>query len=190
MIRTKTVLMAMVAGALLHPLMAADSYEVDASHTGLGFTIDHLGFSNFQGRFNEISGSGTWDNDDPSANSITLNIKASSVDTANEKRDKHLRSPDFFDSNQFPMITFESSSFKSLGGADYEVTGSLSMHGVTKEITIPLTKVGEGDNPWGQHVIGFDTRFSINRMDYGINYMPDGLGKEVKLHLSLEAVRQ
>ncbi len=190
MTTTRTLLAAVMLGASATLGFAADSYTIDGAHTFLGFHVNHLGFSNAQGRFAEISGGGQWDNANPANCSLELQIKTASINTDNTKRDEHLRGPDFFDAAQYPVITFTSKSFKSTGKDTYDVTGTLDMHGVKKTVTLPIKKVGEGDNPWKQHVIGFDSRFTLNRNDYGISYMPDGLGKDVSLHLSLEATRK
>ncbi|MCA9783140.1 MAG: YceI family protein [Calditrichaeota bacterium] len=168
---------------------AAESYTIDGAHTFLTFSVNHLGFSNSQGRFAELSGTGQWDAANAANCSLELTIKTASISTDNKKRDDHLRSADFFDAAQFPEITFKTKSFKSTGTDSWDVTGTLDMHGVKKELTIPVVKIGEGDTPWGAHVIGFDAKFSIDRTDFGINYMPDGLGKVVPMHLSMEAIR-
>lgn len=190
MTTTRSLLAGLLLAASSSLALAADAYTIDSAHTFLGFHVNHLGFSNAQGRFAEITGGGQWDNANLANCSLELKVKTASVNTDNAKRDEHLRGPDFFDAAQYPVITFTSKSFKSTGKDSYDVTGTLDMHGVKKTVTLPIRKIGEGENPWKQHVIGFDSRFTLNRTDYGINYMPDGLGKEVTLHLSLEATRK
>ncbi|MEM1008652.1 MAG: YceI family protein, partial [Myxococcota bacterium] len=112
------------------------------------------------------------------------------VFTANKKRDKHLRSPDFFSVKKFPKITFSSTSFKRVGKKRYMIRGKLNFHGVTKKVRIPFQLTGKGKDPWGNIRIGGYATFTIDRMAYGIKYMPKGLGRKVTLMVSLEAMRK
>jgi len=169
---------------------AADTYELDSVHSHAVFKIMHLGLANQFGRFNDISGTVVVDEKTPANSKVEITIKTDSVDTKNAKRDEHLRSPDFFNAKQFPTLTFKSTKVEAAGKDLYKVTGNLTLHGVTKPVTFTFKKTGEGKDPWGGHRIGGETTFTINRMDYGIAFMPDGLGKEVTLMLTFEGVKK
>lgn len=169
---------------------AGGDYDVDSSHTQVVFRVDHFGVSRQLGRFNKTTGSITIDEAVPSNSTVKLEIATASVFTADKKRDTHLRSPDFFDAKQFPVISFESTAVEPSGGAMYDVTGTLSMHGVTRTITIPLEHVGSGDDPWGGFRSGFYATFSLDRSDYGMKHMLDAIGDEITLMVSIEATRK
>lgn len=176
----------LAAGARAEP----ETYQIDGVHSAALFAVTHLGVGTAWGRFNDVSGSFTHDAANPAASSVSIVIKADSVDTANEKRDQHLRSPDFFDVKQFDEITFKSKAVKEIAAGDLEVTGDLTFHGVTKTITVRADLVGEGKDPWGNFRRGYDIVFSIERADYGVTYMPGGLGDSVKVYFSIEGVRK
>lgn len=169
--------------------LAADTFDVDPGHTSVLFSVHHLGAAWVYGRFTDTSGSFTWDNDDPSAIKLDVTIKSGSVVTHNEKRDKHLNSPDFFDTQTHPAITFKSTSVKK-SGERYAVTGDLTLHGVTKQETILLDHTGEGSDPWGGYRLGLHSTFEVARSDYGITTMPDGLSDTVKMIVSIEGTKQ
>ena len=178
------------AGLVASGSAMAAPYAIDDDHSAVIFKANHLGFSHTYGRFNDISGTFQWDSAAPTAGNLSVTIKADSIDSDHEKRDQHLRNPDFFNAAQFPVITFESSSIADKGNGVYAVTGTLSLHGVSKEITVDLEKVGEGTDPWGGYRAGFHTSFSINRSDFGMTYMADGIADEIGLTISLEGIRQ
>jgi polyisoprenoid-binding protein YceI len=167
-------------------------YSVDAGHSSVVFRTQHLGISTFWGRFNGISGELAYDAADPSASSIQIEIDANSVDTANEGRDKHLRSPDFFSVKEFPTIRFTSSAISGTPEA-LEVTGELELHGVKKTITVKGAFVGSGDTMFGDYRAGFDTAFTIDMTDFDMSFVkknPTAVGPEVDLMLAIECVRQ
>jgi polyisoprenoid-binding protein YceI len=165
-----------------------DTFAVDPYHSSISFMIQHLGISYVHGRFNEMSGSFMIDKEDPAKSSFALSIKVDSVDTAVKKRDDHLRSPDFFNSKQFPAITFQSTDAKAVK-AGHEITGDFTMHGVTKAITFTL-KGGKTAEQKGTTRIGFYGNLSVSRKDFGIVTAPDMLGDEVHIYLGLEAVKK
>ncbi len=171
-------------GAVALPAVA-DEWDVDSAHFSVVFSISHLDVSNQHGRFNELSGEVTTGEDA----SFAFTVSADSVDTNNAKRDDHLRGPDFFNTKQFPDITFASNAAVE-NEAGYELTGELTLHGVTNPITVQLNKVGEIDDPWGNHRAGFETTFKINRSDYGMSNMLEAVGDEVTLTVSFEALRK
>ena len=174
----------------LNAAHAAESYTIDGSHTGVVFKINHLGFSNTFGRFNTVEGNFTLDRDTFEKSAVTVKIKADSIDTNDAKRDKHLRSPDFFNVKLHPEISFTSTAIKKVSDAEFEVAGNLLLNGVTKPLTLKLTKLGEGTDPGGNHRVGFDTSVVIKRSDFGMNYMAGAIGDEVTLMISTEGVRK
>jgi polyisoprenoid-binding protein YceI len=169
---------------------AADQYDVDGVHSTVLFKIDHFGVSNFIGRFDKISGAISWDAADPGKSTIAYTIQADSVDTNFEKRDQHLKSADFFDTKQFPTLEFKSKSVKKGAENEFSVEGELTIHGVTKPITLTVKKTGEGKDPSGAQRIGFYTTFPIKRSDFGMNFMPGALGDAVEVTVSSEGVKK
>ena len=176
--------------APLVPALAADSYGVDPDHSFVSFRIKHLGLSWAAGRFNLLSGQFDLDVADPAKCSVSVEVRATSVDTNNAKRDQHLRGPDFFNARQFPVIRFVSTSVESAGGGLWTLNGKLTLRGVTKPITASLDLVGEGKDPWGGYRAGATATFTIKRSEFGMTYMLDGLSDEVQMVVSLEGVRR
>jgi polyisoprenoid-binding protein YceI len=175
--------------ALIASLSAADTYSIDPAHTAALFKISHLGISNSWGRFNGVSGTVTWEESDPAKSSVKVTIKTASIDTGTAKKDEHLRSADFFSVKEFPEMTFASKKIEKKEGNLYQVTGDFTLHGVTKEITIPVTKLGTTKDPMGKERIGFDAAFSIKRSDYGMNFMVGPAGDEVQIILAAEGAK-
>ena len=167
---------------------AADALSIDPTHSSVIFKVRHLGVSNFYGSFKEVGGQISMDGKDPAKSSVTFTIQAASVDSRNEKRNQHLMSPDFFSVKEFPTIEFKSTEVKAGGKDEYEVKGKLTLHGVTKDLTLKVQKVGEADGEKGK-VAGFETHTTIKRSDYGMtNYIDNGmLGDEVEVIVSVEA---
>jgi len=180
------------AVALASPALAADTYTFDKSHTTVGFQVRHI-FTMLGGKFQDFSGTIQIDRAKPESSSVEFTIQAASIFTNDPKRDEHLKSPDFFDVAKHPTITFKSTSVKPAGNNVYQVTGNLTMRGVTKSITIPVTFLGEGKDPWGNEKAGFETSTTLDRKDYGINWnktLDQGgvlVGDEVKVEVSVEA---
>lgn len=168
------------------PQGEAARYEVDPVHTSVIFRIGHLGISKTYGRFDDVSGTV----DLGGSNAVSITVQAASVDTGNEKRDNHLRSPDFLSVKEFPTISFKSSAWKKTGDDVWDVTGTLTLHGTTKEITIPVEKTGEGKTPMGDYRIGFESTFDLERTDYGMTKMVGPVGDDVRLIIAVEAIRK
>jgi polyisoprenoid-binding protein YceI len=168
---------------------AADNYKIDPVHTSVAFKIRHADISDIYGRFNQVAGNFVIDKDDPSKSSFTMVIKTDSVDTNNQGRDKHLRSPDFFNAQQFPEIKFQSTEVKPADGG-YEVTGNLEMHGVTKPISFTLKGGKETQFPPGKTRTGFATGLDLKRADFGIEKFPGMLGDEVHVGIGFEGVKE
>ncbi len=175
-----------ISGAVVS---AADDYAIDSMHNGATFKISHAGLSWIYGRFNDVSGSFTLDPDDPGKCAFQVTIKAESIDTGNQKRDDHLRSPDFFNVKQYPEITFKSTDVKPAKDG-YQVTGDLTMHGVTKPITFTLLGGRKGEFPKGVQRTGFSTELILKRADFGIDKFPGMLGDDVHVAVSFEGVKK
>ncbi len=174
------------------PALASETYVVDKAHSEAIFTVRHL-MSRVTGRFGDLSGTINVDRAKPEASSVEFTIQTSSIDTNQPDRDKHLRSADFFDVEKNPQITFKSSKMKATGKDTYDVTGTFTMRGVAKEITLPVTVLGEMKDPRGTPKIGFETSTTINRQDYGVSWnraLDAGgyiLSDDVKITITLEA---
>jgi polyisoprenoid-binding protein YceI len=169
--------------------IAADNYKVDSEHATILFRIAHLEIGNAYGRFNDPTGTVVYDKEDPSKSSFNFEVKTENVDTDNEKRDAHLKSPDFFNAKQFPTITFKSTSVKDAGNGKLEVTGDLNLHGVTKSITVPVVKTGEKDTGKMGYRTGWEAQFDLKRSDYGMTGLQGAVGDDVHLVVSFEAVK-
>lgn len=176
--------------ALALPALAADTYDVDKEHASVVFKVRHLGMSDTWGRFNDVGGTLVIDEQDPSKSTFNIVIKTESVDTGNERRDRHLRNADFFDAGQFPEITFKSKTVRRSEPSVWEVAGDLSLHGVTKPLTVRITKIGGGQDPWGKTRIGGELSFTIKRSDFGMTGMQQAVGDEVTLFVSLEGIKK
>lgn len=146
------------------------TYSIDPSHSRIGFAARHAMVTKVRGSFNEFSGTGYFDPDDPSQIRIDLTIAAASIDTRNADRDAHLRSNDFFDMDKFPQITFVSTSVTAPDAATYRVTGDLMIKDVTKPITIDFEYTGAAVDPFGNHRIGLEGSVVVNRKDWGVNW--------------------
>ncbi len=170
------------------PAFASDTYTIDATHSEVGFRIRHL-VAKTSGRFTKFTGTLTLDAKDISKSSVQVTIDAASINTDSEGRDKHLRSADFFDVEKFPTVTFKSTAVKDLGQGKLQVTGDLTLHGVTKSVSFPITNFGAkaGMKP-GTTVAGFgDGTLTINRNDFGIKAYAGVLGDDVQITLDVEA---
>lgn len=180
----------LLAAALLSStaVMAAD-YDVDPAHTTVQFKIGHLGFSELVGRFDKFSGNFSMDDANPAAAKASFEVDAASVDSNHEPRDKHLRSPDFLDVKSFPKITFTSTAYEGTKEKGV-LKGTLTMHGVSKEVAFNLVHVGEGKDPWGGYRSGFNATTTVKRSDFGVKYMIPNIPDEMTLSLFVEGVRR
>ena len=177
------------------PVLAADTYVSDKAHSEATFTLRHL-VSKLSGRFNDFTTSIKIDSAKPEASSVEFAIKAASIDTQNENRDKDLRSANFFEVEKHPEIMFKSTKITQAGKDKYSVTGSLTLHGVTKEVTVPVTFLGFAKDPWGNEKAGFEVSTTLNRKDFGLTWnktLDSGgylLGDDVTVNINLEAAKQ
>jgi polyisoprenoid-binding protein YceI len=192
--RTALTTSAFLATVCLLPALpvraAAEEYKVDPIHSSIIFRVKHLGVGYIYGRFNDMAGTVALDEKAPAGLTLDIQVKADELDTNNGKRDKHLRGPDFFNTKEFPTISFKSKQVKLIKEHKYEVTGDLTLHGVTKQVTVELRHVGAGKDPFGMQRTGFETYFSIRRSDFGMNFMPQAIGDDVWLMVGFEAVRK
>jgi polyisoprenoid-binding protein YceI len=184
--------LALLALVGVSPALAAETYTIDKAHSEASFQVRHLGISNVRGRFADFDGAISIDRAKPESSSVEFTIKAASIDTGSPDRDKHLRTADFFDVEKFPTITFKSTKVVPKGGSNYDVTGTLTMHGVSKEVTIPVVHLGFVKDPWGNDKAGFELNTTLNRKDFGLTWnkaLETGgllVGEEVKVSINLE----
>ncbi len=185
--------------AVLLPLFAtagasevlADAYKVDKTHSFITFRIKHFGASYCYGRFNQVKGSFDFDPADLETLSMEVEAKTKSLDTNDSKRDKHLKSPDFFNAKEFPKMTFKSTSVKRIEGNLFVMTGDLTLLGTTKSITVQLEYVGSGKGMGDSYLTGFLTTFKIKRSDFGMDFMVGkALSDEVEITVAIEGARQ
>ena len=171
-------------------------WAIDASHSTVEFGVKHMMFTTVKGRFAGVEGTIELDEQDVTRSRVEVAIDVASVDTRDEKRDAHLRSPDFFDAERFPTIAFRSTRVEPKGSGDLRVVGDLTIHGVTREVILDATRTGQGKNPWGMEVIGFEASTRISRKDFGLEWnvaLETGgvlVGDEIKISLDIQAVKQ
>jgi polyisoprenoid-binding protein YceI len=176
-------------------LPAAETYVIDKNHSDASFQIRHFA-SKVRGRFADFGGTIQADPAKPEASSVEFTIKTASIDTNQPDRDKDLRSANFFDAEKFPEITFKSTKVTPAGKDKYDVTGTLTMHGVSKEITLPVTLLGMMKDPRGNEIASFELETKLNRKDFGINWnktLDNGglmLSDDVVVQISLETKKK
>jgi polyisoprenoid-binding protein YceI len=183
--RVRTLVCLLIVFALA-PAGQAQTFEIDNDHTSLVFAVSHSGLSYTYGRFNKCSGQisiGKTEKDQ----SFLFSIDAKSIDTNNPLRDDHLKGPDFFDVLAFPEIEFRSARLSN-DGDDFTAEGTLTLHGIKKDVTIKMTKIGIGKGPRGKTRVGFFSKFSVKRSDFGITSLPTIIGNEIAITLSFEAI--
>lgn len=170
---------------------AAEKFEIDPVHSTIGFKVKHL-FSYVTGRFNDVQGTITVDAAKPEDSAVEVKIATKSINTANEKRDTHLRSPDFFDAEKFPEMTFKSKKVVRTGEDTADVTGDFTLHGVTKEVVLKVKFLGKGKGMTGGLQTGWEAKTAIKRSDYGLTWSKiiEGtavVGDEIEIELQIEA---
>ena len=177
-----------LALALSGPVIAAD-YTIDLSHSFIQFRISHLGYSVLNGRFNDFGGTLQWDKAAPAKSNIALTIKTTSIDSNWAERDKHIRSKDFLEVDKYPEASFKSTKFTGDAKAG-KLEGDLTLHGVTKSITLDVKAVGEGDDPWGGYRAGFMGTTTLKRADFGVAYNLGPTAETMNFDLFVEAIRK
>jgi len=174
---------------------ATEAWGIDKAHSNVQFKIRHI-VSNVTAGFNDFDAAINIDRAHPANSSVEFTIQAASIDTGNDNRDNHLRSPDFFDVAKFPTISFKSTSIKPKSKTEFDVTGNLTIHGVTKVVTLPVTFLGFGKDPGGKEKGGFEIETTLNRKDFDIIWnraIDEGgvlLGDEVKVSINLEVAKK
>ncbi|CAL9569414.1 YceI family protein [Streptomyces sp. enrichment culture] len=183
--------------AAVNPELAAltGDYTIDAAHTTIGFVARHAMVTNVKGKFLDFSGSLHLDGTDPARSSASIDVKMESIDTGNADRDGHLKSADFFRTDEFPTMTFRSTKAEALGGDDYRITGDLSILGVTRPITIDLEFNGAAKDPFGNERVGFEGKAELLRSEWGLTWnaaLETGgvlISDKIKLHFDISAIK-
>lgn len=176
--------------------MAKTKWSVDAAHSGIDFSVRHMVIAKVKGAFHTYEASIDADPEDLTSADIAFSVDTSSVDTRNADRDNHLRSADFLDVENHPKMTFQSTRIVKTGEGAYDITGDLTLHGVTRSETFAASYEGQGKDPWGNEKVGFSAQGAIKRSDYGLTWnaaLETGgvlVGDEVQISLELEAVKQ
>ncbi|MCX4883784.1 MULTISPECIES: YceI family protein [unclassified Streptomyces] len=170
-------------------------YSIDAAHSTIGFTVRHAMVTNVKGKFLDFSGSLHLDGSAPAASKASLDVKMESIDTGSADRDGHLKSADFFKTEEFPTMTFRSTSAESLGGDDYRITGDLEILGTTRPITIDLEFNGAAKDPFGNERVGFEGKAEILRSEWGLTWnaaLETGgvlVSDKIKLNFDISAIK-
>lgn len=172
------------------------TYTIDPSHSRLGFSVRHLGFSKVRGSFEQFEGTLRMDGDDLSTLQAEATVQTATVTTNDAKRDEHLRSGDFFLVDEHPTITFQSTGVRDVSGNTFTLEGDFTLRGVTKRIALQAEYLGSGADPWGNEKAAFEAHTTINRKDYGLNWnaaLEAGgflVSDEVEITLEIQAARQ
>jgi len=173
---------------------APQSYKIDKAHSNVDFSVQHMVLSKTKGSFSDYTGTILWDASKPQNSQISGALMVNSIDTKDKKRDDHLKSKDFFDAETHPKITLTDTKIESTKKDGYQLTGKLTIKGVTKNVVAPLIVQGPIKDPWGNDRIHFNATFSINRQDYGITWnkiMDNGglvVGNQVNIDIDIEAI--
>ena len=168
----------------------ASTWQIDPMHTAAQFSVRHLGVSTVRGAFTKVSGSAKFDPSDPSKTSLDASIDAASIDTRVQMRDNDLRSPNFLEVQKYPTITFHSKQVKSPGSGKLQIFGDLTIHGVTKEVTLDVDgPTAQIKDPWGNQRIGASATTKINRQDFGVKGLPGVVGDEITITIDTELIQ-
>jgi len=183
---------AIALGSMLSVSAHAADYQIDTrgAHASVSFKIKHLGYSWLLGRFNTFDGDFSYDTAAPEKSAIKIVIDTASLDSNHAERDKHLKGKDFLNVKEFPKAVFKSTGFEVKDDNNAVVTGNFMLHGVTKTISFPVEKIGEGNDPWGGYRAGFSGKTSLKLADYGISYDLGPASTHVEIELHVEGVRK
>jgi polyisoprenoid-binding protein YceI len=171
------------------------TWSIDPAHSHVEFAVRHLMISTVKGRFGIVRGTVRTDDTDPAKGQAEIEIDADSIDTREAQRDAHLRSADFFDVEKFPKLTFRSTRITDVSGDSFKLIGDLTIHGVTREVTLDVTSEGRGKDPWGGERAGFSATTRVKRSDFGLTWnqaLETGgfvVGDEIKVSLDVELVK-
>lgn len=172
------------------------SFDIDLTHSEIGFTVRHMMFAKVRGQFKSWSSSIGFDGQDPTKATIEVQVDTASIDTREDKRDGHLRSADFFDAEKFPKMIFKSKRIERAGDAEYKVVGDLTIRDVTREITLDVEQTGSGKDPWGNQRLGFSAKAAIQRSDWGLKWnqaLEAGgvlVSEKVDIHVEVQLVEK
>lgn len=181
MLFTKKIVTAAVVSCFTLSVFAAQTYEIDSAHSFVSFKLKHKDLGMAHGSFSQIKGTIVYDQEDIEKSSVDLEIDAASLNTGHPGRDKHVKNPDYLDVEKYPTITFKSKEVKKISDDKAEVTGDVTLHGVTKPLTATISKVGETTSS-----IGIETQFKLKRTDFGVGKL-QGLGEDIHVDLAVEA---
>jgi len=172
------------------------TYEIDPAHSSAQFTVRHMMITNVRGGFKTVKGTVVYDAENPATSTVEATIDVNSIATLDEQRDGHLKSADFLDAEKYPTITFKSTKVEADGSDEYEVTGDLTIHGVTKQVVLKVEgPTAEGKDPWGNIRIGASASTKIKRSDFGLTWnavLETGgimVGDELKLELDVQMIK-
>jgi len=194
MLRNTLATVGLLASLAAPVLAAPDTYTIDKQHTEAAFQVRHI-LTKVRGTFRDVDGIISWDKGNPAKSSVEFRLKTVSIDTGVAQRDNHLRSQDFFWAEKYPEIVFVSTKIVPKGATEFEVTGNLTIRGVTKVITLPVTYLGEQKDPYGNTKAGFETGITIVRQDYGLVWnkaLETGgmlVGDQVEITVNIEAAK-
>ena len=176
--------------------MATTTWTIDSTHSEIGFKVKHMMFTNVSGKFDAYEGTIETEENDFTTAKISFSADIASIDTRNTDRDNHLKSGDFFDVENHPKLTFTGKSFNKINDHNYELTGDLTIKGISKEVKLPVEFSGLMQDPWGNTKVGLNIETKINRKDWGLNWnatLETGgvlVGEEVKLIIDLQLMKQ
>jgi polyisoprenoid-binding protein YceI len=180
----------------VNPSAAASLYAIDPAHTHVEFAVRHLMISTVKGSFQDVQGTVRTDDSAATSPTVAVTVNLASIDTREPQRDAHLKSPDFFDVERFPQMTFESRRVDGPTDQPFKLSGDLTLHGVTRELFREVVPEGRGMDPWGNERAGFSATGKLRRSDFGLTYnqvLEAGgvvIGDEVKISIDVELVKQ
>jgi polyisoprenoid-binding protein YceI len=183
-----SVLIVSAAAVLGASLASAADYNIDPVHTTLIYRIKHLNASYSYGRFDSPTGAFSYDPASPEKSTFSLEVKVDNINSGNPQRDGHLKSPDFFNAKQYPTITFKSTAVKKTADDKLDVTGDLTIHGVTKSVTVPLAVVGTAKGMAGETRTGFEGTIELKRSEFDVKGLPGAVGEDVRIIVSIEGI--
>ncbi|GEL68439.1 YceI family protein [Myxococcus virescens] len=175
--------------------MATTTWNIDTTHSGIHFSVRHMVIAKVRGSFRKYSGAISLDEQDITKSSVAVTIETASIDSGVEQRDNHLRSPDFFDVEKFPSITFKSTKVEKASGNGLKVTGNLTIRDITREVVLDAEQLGAGKDPWGNVKAAFEAKTSVDRRDFGLTWnqaLEAGgvlVGEKIEIAIEVQAVK-
>jgi len=184
------ILSAGISGLFFNGTALAERFVLDPTHSFIQFSISHLGFSLLQGRFNQMEGEFFYDEEQPEASKISVQVKTASVDSNHAERDKHIRNEDFLNVDKYPTASFVSQSFKPLADGTSQLMGELTLHGITRPVVVDVVFIGAGEDPWGGYRRGYRGTTIIKRSDYNMSYDLGPIADSMVLDFFIEGIRK